>query len=213
LLGMMALVAGVKVNSANDAVPQLFLAMFPDWFSGFAFAAIAIGALVPAAIMSIAAANLFTRNIYKEYINPNCTDQQESKMAKLVSLVVKVGALAFIIFLPLDYAINLQLLGGIWILQTFPAIIIGLYNNWFNRWALVLGWLVGMVSGTYMAFSAGLKSTYPLHLFGFTLPGYAAIYALVLNFVVAIVLTFVFKALGMENGKDETVKEDYLTAS
>ncbi|WP_027723917.1 monocarboxylate uptake permease MctP [Tuberibacillus calidus] len=213
LLGMMALVAGVKVNSANDAVPQLFLAMFPDWFSGFAFAAIAIGALVPAAIMSIAAANLFTRNIYKEYINPNCTDQQESKMAKLVSLVVKVGALAFIIFLPLDYAINLQLLGGIWILQTFPAIIIGLYNNWFNRWALVLGWLVGMVSGTYMAFAAGLKSTYALHLFGFTLPGYAAIYALVLNFVVAIVLTFVFKALGMENGKDETVKEDYLTAS
>ena len=213
LLGMMALVAGVKVNSANDAVPQLFLAMFPDWFSGFAFAAIAIGALVPAAIMSIAAANLFTRNIYKEYINPNCTDQQESKMAKLVSLVVKVGALAFIIFLPLDYAINLQLLGGIWILQTFPAIIIGLYNNWFNRWALVLGWLVGMVSGTYMAFAAGLKSTYALNLFGFTLPGYAAIYALVLNFVVAIVLTFVFKALGMENGKDETVKEDYLTAS
>ena len=35
--------------------------MFPDWFVGVAFAAIAIGALVPAAVMSIAAANLFTR--------------------------------------------------------------------------------------------------------------------------------------------------------
>ncbi len=41
--------------------------------SGFAFAAIGIGALVPAAIMSIAAANLFTRNIYREFINPDCT--------------------------------------------------------------------------------------------------------------------------------------------
>ena len=44
--------------------------MFPAWFAGVAFAAIVIGALVPAAIMSIAAANLFTRNIYKDFIKP-----------------------------------------------------------------------------------------------------------------------------------------------
>lgn len=213
LLGLMALAAGVNAKTPNDAVPQLFLQMFPDWFSGFAFAAIAIGALVPAAIMSIAASNLFTRNIYKEYINPNCTAKQESSMAKTVSLIVKVGALVFIIFFPKDYAINLQLLGGIWILQTFPSIIIGLYSNWFNRWALVIGWLVGMVSGTYMAYTVQMKSTYPLHLFGHTLAGYAALYALVLNFVVAIVLTFIFRAVGMSNGKDETAKEDYRTAS
>jgi solute:Na+ symporter, SSS family len=213
LLGLMALAAGVSAKTPNDAVPQLFLKMFPDWFSGFAFAAIAIGALVPAAIMSIAASNLFTRNIYKEYINPNCTPKQESSMAKTVSLIVKVGALVFIIFFPKDFAINLQLLGGIWILQTFPSIIIGLYSNWFNRWALVIGWFVGMVSGTYMAYTVNMKSTYPLQLFGHTLAGYAALYALVLNFAVAIILTFVFKAMGMQNGKDQTSKEDYRTAS
>jgi hypothetical protein len=39
---------------------------FPAWFAGVTFAAIGIGALVPAAIMSIAAANLFTRNVYRE---------------------------------------------------------------------------------------------------------------------------------------------------
>ena len=81
LLGYMALAAGVKDMpayadgfkqfGANYAVPALFLQMFPSWFVGVAFAAIAIGALVPAAIMSIACANLFTRNIYKEYINPD----------------------------------------------------------------------------------------------------------------------------------------------
>ena len=54
----------------NFAVPALFLASFPSWFVGVAFAAIAIGALVPAAIMSIACANLFTRNLYKEYLAP-----------------------------------------------------------------------------------------------------------------------------------------------
>jgi solute:Na+ symporter, SSS family len=73
LLGFFALAAGVdkmpefaegfKQFSNNFAVPALMLHSFPAWFAGLAFAAIGIGALVPAAIMSIAAANLFTRNV------------------------------------------------------------------------------------------------------------------------------------------------------
>src|ERR1700709_1883603 len=61
LLGYMAYAANIKVTSNNDVVPMLFKVLFPSWFAGFAFAAIAIGALVPAAVMSIGAANLFTR--------------------------------------------------------------------------------------------------------------------------------------------------------
>src|SRR5437764_1354726 len=63
LLGYMAIAAHVslpKAYGSNAAVPALISQMFPSWFAGFAFAAISIGALVPAAIMSIAAANLFT---------------------------------------------------------------------------------------------------------------------------------------------------------
>ena len=97
LLGFMAIAAGVKVSNGQLAIPQLFENMFPDWFAGVAFAAIGIGALVPAAIMSIAAANLFTRNIYKDFIKPDATPAQETKVSKLVSLLVKVGALAFVL--------------------------------------------------------------------------------------------------------------------
>jgi Na+/proline symporter len=93
---------------------------------GVAFAAIAIGALVPAAVMSIAAANLFTRNVWKEFVHPDCSDREESQVAKIVSLVVKVGALAFVLFLPTQFAIDLQLLGGVWMLQTLPAVMIAL---------------------------------------------------------------------------------------
>jgi SSS family solute:Na+ symporter len=210
LLGFMAIAAGVKPATNNGAVPLLFLKEFPGWFAGVAFAAIAIGALVPAAIMSIAAANLFTRNIYKEYFNPNCTTEQESKVAKLVSLLVKVGALVFVVFLPLDFAINLQLLGGVWILQTLPAIIIGLYTRWFHRAALLLGWLAGMVTGTWMVASLGFKGAgYPLHLFGTTITGYAAIWALIVNLAVAVVFTLIFNALGVAKGKDATTPTDY----
>ena len=110
------------------------------WFIGLAFAAIAIGALVPAAIMAIAAANLFTRNVYREYFRKNPSPGEEASAAKLASLVVKFGALFFIVYLGTQNALNLQLLGGIWILQTLPSIVIGLYTRYLHRYALLLGW-------------------------------------------------------------------------
>ncbi len=115
LVGFFAIAAGVsampefaggfKQFGNNFAVPALILHSFPSWFVGIAFAAVGIGALVPAAIMSIAAANLYTRNIHREFINQNPTDKQEAQMAKWVSLIVKFGALIFIISVPTQYAI------------------------------------------------------------------------------------------------------------
>ena len=52
---------------------------------------------------------------------PTRPTQQEAKVSKLVSLVVKAFALVFVLTLDKQNAINFQLLGGIWILQTFPA--------------------------------------------------------------------------------------------
>ena len=221
LLGYMAIASGVKdmpeyapyfkAYGSNFAVPALFLHYFPSWFVGVAFAAIGIGALVPAAIMSIAAANLYTRNIHKEFINRNMTHHQETSVAKLVSLLVKIGAVAFVIGLPLTYAIQLQLLGGIWIIQTLPAIVLGLYTRLLDHRGLLLGWLAGIVSGTWMAASLKLASSiYPLHIGGYTIPGYAAVWALVVNLVVAIVVSVIVRVLGMAKSEDRTRPEDYL---
>jgi solute:Na+ symporter, SSS family len=84
-----------------------------------------IGALVPAAIMSIAAANLFARNIYREFFARNASPVHETRVSQAVSLIVKAGALVFVLALSKTFSINLQLLGGIWILQTFPSIVPG----------------------------------------------------------------------------------------
>jgi SSS family solute:Na+ symporter len=217
LLGFMAVAAGVKTNpiyaaqfktyGANFAVPALFLSMFPKWFVGVAFAAIAIGALVPAAIMSIACANLFTRNIWREYIERDCAPARESQVAKIASLVVKLGALAFILKLH-DQAIQLQLLGGIIIIQTLPALLLGLYTRWLNPNALLIGWAFGIASGTYMAWTLNFgKSVYALHILGVTVPCYAAFSSLLLNVAVSTALSLVFNALG--RGTDETTIGDY----
>jgi SSS family solute:Na+ symporter len=202
--------AGFKQFGNNFAVPALLLHSFPSWFVGIAFAAIGIGALVPAAIMSIAAANLYTRNIHREFINPNPTDKQESQMAKVVSLVVKFGALVFILFVPTQYAIQLQLLGGVWIIQTMPSVMLGAYTRWFNDWALLVGWAAGTAAGTAMAVSVGFASSYPLAVAGFSFPGYTALYTVILNLVLAVVLTPVFNALSVRRmALDETVAADY----
>jgi SSS family solute:Na+ symporter len=218
-LGYVAIAAGVHDDPAyadyfskygnNFAVPALILQSFPSWFVGVAFATIAIGALVPAAIMSIAAANLFTRNIYKEYLRPQASHADEARTAKLLSLVVKLGALAFILFVPTQYAINLQLLGGTWIIQTLPIVLIGLYTRWLHRWALAAGWAVGMLSSTWMVVSQQFTPIFPLPLGDWTLPGYAAVYSLIVNLALAVALTPLFRAMKLAEGDDQTSPEDY----
>ncbi len=218
LLGFVAIAAGVKVagNPPNPqlAVPQLFENEFPPWFAGVGYAAIAIGALVPAAIMSIAAANLFTRNIYKAYFRPDATPREEAQVSKIASLLVKVGALVFVLALSRSFAINLQLLGGVWILQTFPAIVVGLYTRWFHRWAVLAGWAAGMAYGTWTAY--GVSSPAQAHFGGplASFPGtdtkvYIAATAFALNVIVTIVVTLVFRAMKVDPGVDETRWGDY----
>ena len=223
LLGYMAFAAnltgkpefaeGFARYGANFSVPALFLDQFPGWFAGVAFAAIGIGALVPAAIMSIAVANLFTRNVYKAYINRDCAPEAEARMAKIVSLIAKVGALLFVLGLQKSQslAIQLQLLGGIWIIQTLPSIFFGLYTRWFDPRALLIGWATGIGTGTWMAWELGFKSSiYPITLFGVTMPGYAALYTVILNLAVSILLTLVFRAISSITHHDVTAREDYI---
>jgi SSS family solute:Na+ symporter len=189
LLGYMAYAAHIKVVSNNDVVPALFKALFPSWFAGFAFSAIAIGALVPAAVMSIGAANLFTRNIWKSYVDRDISHAGEASVAKIASLVVKLGALAFTIFLPTQYALDLQLLGGLWILQTFPALVFGLFTRWFRAEGLLLGWAAGILWGTWTAWSNGLKPLATLSVGDASYVFYVGLGALILNTVVAVIAT------------------------
>ncbi len=231
LLGYMAIAAGVRPiitngqPDSNTVVPLLFGAMFPHWFAGVAFAAIGIGALVPAAIMSIAAANLFTRNIYRQYLKPTATPAEEARVSRIASLMVKLGAVLVVIMLDPQFSIDLQLIGGVIILQTLPALVFGLYTRWFHRWALLAGWAVGLGLGLWMAYvtpsvgptGAVVKqhwggSLWTLRHIGITTTTtvYIGLVAVAANIVVAVVLTPLLRAFGHHtDGPDETAAEDY----
>ena len=234
LLGYVAIAAGAKpiTNNAtgrpdtNTIIPVLFQSQFNSFFAGIAFAAIGIGALVPAAIMSIAAANLWTRNIYKEYLRRDATPADEARQAKLASLVVKLGAVLFIVAVDPQFSIDLQLIGGVIILQTLPAVAIALYTRWLHRWALVAGWVVGMGYGLFLLYLIPNPAANRLHFGGsalaldkLTLLGwhpfagsqvqiYVGFVATVLNLLVAVILSPILRGRSAE-GTDATAPADY----
>jgi SSS family solute:Na+ symporter len=235
LLGYVAIAAGSApiVNAAtgrpdsNTIIPVLFGTQFPAWFAGVAYAAIGIGALVPAAIMSIAAANLWTRNIYKPYLRRDADSRAEARQAKLASLVVKLGAVAFIVFIDPQYAIDLQLIGGVLILQTLPVVAIALYTRWFHRWGLLAGWAVGLAWGLSMLYAIPNPATGAAHFGGAALKLgtlsilgwepfagspvqiYAGLIALGGNLVVAVLATVALQQRRVFNGTDQTNPQDY----
>jgi solute:Na+ symporter, SSS family len=235
LLGYAAIAAKTKpiVNAAtgrpdsNTVIPMLFEGQFPAWFAGIAFAAIGIGALVPAAIMSIAAANLWTRNIYKTYIRRGATAEQECKQAKIASLVVKFGAVALIVLIDPQYSIDLQLIGGVIILQTLPMVAIALYTRWFHIQGLATGWVAGMGWGLIMLYGIPNPVSGKQHFGGSALALrelsilgwhpfagsptqiYVGFVALLGNLVAAMLVTIVLRQMRVFNGTDETNPADY----
>jgi SSS family solute:Na+ symporter len=135
---------------------------------------------------------------------------------------VKAGAILFILALQPQFSINLQLIGGVIILQTLPAVFVGLYTRWMHRAGLLAGWVAGMGTGVAMLYvtpnaAAGQAhwggSAFALSHLGIhtDLSLYTGFIAVVINLLVAAVVTVAAKALRVPDGVDETAAADYFT--
>lgn len=202
LLGLVARATGVQVPAgrAETAVPLLVALLLPAVLTGLVFAALAIGALVPAAVMSVAAGALVARNVHAEWFRPGSTPRMQTRVARTTSLAVKAGALLFLFLLREQAAIDLQLLGGVWILQTLPAVALGLWWRWLHRMAVLAGWAAGMLSGTLLVATGGFSSVVALG----GVQVYAALVALGVNLAVAVALTPVMDRARLGRGVDVT---------
>lgn len=226
LLGFAAIAAGIRPAGGDltTILPQLLQTSLNGWSAGLVFAALGISALVPASIMSIGAANLFTRGIYREFIRPAASPRQETQVSRIASLLVKLGALAVVLLLTPQFAVDLQLTGGVLILQILPAAAIGLHTNWFHRWALIAGAVAGLASGILMLYqipSLGPGGVITAHFGGDSWPLahlglhtgvtlYVGLLALGVNLTVTIAGTVICRWFGVREGEDVTSAEDYL---
>jgi SSS family solute:Na+ symporter len=223
LLGFFALSEGVRPQGGdlNTIMPQMFHQLFPAWSAGIALAALGVAALIPAAVMSISAANAFTRSIYRTYLRPDASSGEEARVSRWASLVVKFGAVAFILGLQPSYAVDLQLIGGVIILQTIPAVFLGLATAWFDWRALIGGLVTGLIASIALLWDiqqigAGGRvvkahfggSTMPIGDTGATI--YVGIVALAINLLVATVLTLLLRLMRVPRGVDATRPADYV---
>lgn len=227
LLGFAAIAAGIRPagGDVTTILPQFLQTSLNGWPAGLAFAALGISALVPASIMSIGAANLFTRGIYREFIRPAASPQMETQVSRVASLLVKLGALAVVLLLTPQFAVDLQLTGGVLIAQILPAAAIGLHTNWFHRWALIAGTVAGLVSGILMLYqipSVGAGGvitsahfggdSWPLAHLGLhtSVTLYVGLLALGVNLIVTVAGTVVCHRFGVREGEDATSPADYV---
>ena len=104
-------------------------------------------------------------------------------------------------------------MGGIIILQTLPSIFIGMYSEVFKKWAVGLGWVAGMVTGISMIYYANFvvlkASSLVTSFFTFSAPFgflYIGLAALVVNIVVAIVITVVMRLIEGKRKSEHSIK-------
>ena len=142
--------------------------------------------------------------------------------------MVKLGALVAILTLDPQFSIDLQLIGGVIILQTLPAVGLGLVTRWFSAKALVAGWAAGMATGVWTLWTvqqvsvtaAGPKvikehfggSAFRLSELGLstTTTVYAGFVALLVNVLVAVVVTALLRSRETSDVPDETAEHEYL---
>ncbi|MBO3743472.1 sodium:solute symporter family protein [Actinoplanes flavus] len=222
MLGFFALARGVRPadGDLNTVVPQMIHEFFPPWSAGIAYAALSVAALIPASVMSIAAATTFTRSLYRPYLRPHATQATEAKVSRWVSLIVKFGAAALILAVDPAFSVDLQLIGGVVILQTIPTVFLGLMTRWFHRAALISGLITGLAVGVVMLYLTprldGAGRTVAEHFGGssWSLGDgrsiYVGIVALAVNLAVTVVVTLVLRAAKVPSGADATRPDDYL---
>jgi SSS family solute:Na+ symporter len=106
--------------------------------------------------------------------------------------------------------VQLQLLGGMWIIQTFPAIALSVFTRFFNGWALLTGWAAGIATATWLAaLNHFAGAIYPFHILGVILPSYIAFATVLLNAAIAAILSLPLNALASDRARDETTAADY----
>jgi SSS family solute:Na+ symporter len=189
----MAYAAHLKLSSPNDAVPMLFKTLFSEWFAGFAFA----------------------RDWRAGAGRGHEHRGREPVHAQRLEVLCQSGyhpcgrgggrqdhlpggrgrRAGFHPVPPTQFALDLQLLGGLWILQTFPALVFGLFTRWFRAEALLLGWAAAIGWGTWTAWSNGLKPLASLSLGGTNYTFFVGLGALLLNIAVAAIATAIVQTV------------------
>jgi SSS family solute:Na+ symporter len=181
-VGFTAILVVPGLANGDMALLTIVQKSYSPWFLGVIGAAGALTAMVPAAILILAAAALFAKNFYRPMISPGMTDDQVAKLAKVLVIVITLIALYLAIY-SATTLVNLLLLGYAGVTQFLPGVLFGLYWKRVNK----AGVFTGLVTGISVVAYLVLTKQDPFY--GIN----AGFFALCVNFVVTIAVSLMTK--------------------
>src|SRR5207248_599773 len=115
-------------------------------------------AMVPAAIQLLTGATLYAKNLFRPILAPGMTDQQVAKLARIMVLVLALGALFFAVYSSVTL-VSLLLLGYAGVAQLFPGVVLGL----FSKRVTTAGVFTGVAAGVAVTVFLILTGRDPYH--------------------------------------------------
>jgi solute:Na+ symporter, SSS family len=151
-VGFTAILVIPGLKNGDLALLTMVRQTFPPWFLGFVGGAGALTAMVPAAILILSAATLFAKNFFRPLFKPSMKDDDITKLAKIMVVVITGIALYFAIYSSTTL-VGLLLLAYAGIAQFFPGVIFGLYWKGVTTAGVFAGILAGVGMATILVFS------------------------------------------------------------
>jgi SSS family solute:Na+ symporter len=138
-----ALLVEPGLRNGDLAMLTMVRKTFPPWFLGLIGGAGALTAMVPAAIQLLTGATLYAKNLFRPIFATHMTDQQVARLAKLMVLVLTMGAVVLAIYSS-SSLVTLWLMGSAWVAQFFPGVLFGLFSKRANTAAVFAGLMMGI---------------------------------------------------------------------
>ena len=198
ILGFAALYIVPGIKNSNMAVPMMLYKTFGPYVTAIFGGVIILGSMVPASIMALSSANLFTKNIYQNLINPNISDGLQRIISKIAVAFIIVFSLCLSMIINPLLIIKLQLIGGIIILQLFPLIYLPLFTNRVSKIPAAISVIGGLFAVFYLLYNTGWNIIYKKI--------YIGLWGIFTEIFLLLVFTFLFKPV------ENISLDDYLDA-
>jgi solute:Na+ symporter, SSS family len=143
--GFAAVLIAPGLKDGDLAMLTVVRQSFPPWFLGIVGGAGALTAMVPAAILILAAASLFAKNLVRALLVPSMSDQDVARLARVMVVVLGLVSLLLALYSSATL-VGLLLTGYAGVTQLFPGVLLGLYSRRVSANAVLAGMIVGVAS-------------------------------------------------------------------
>lgn len=189
----------LDVNADILVLANPEIANLPSWVIGLIAAGGLAAALSTAAGLLLAISSAISHDLIKRNLNPNITDKQELKYAR-ITMGVAIVVATYLGINPIAFAAQVVALAfGIAASSLFPVLMMGIFSKRINNLGAIAGMLTGLIvvlvyifmfkGWFFISGTANFPDTEEYWLFGISPLSFGAVGAL-LNFIVAFAVSY-----------------------